>query len=236
MRNIKSCRKINESEMIGNRYGKLIVIKETEKHGKNRMFQCKCDCGNLTITQMGGLRSGHTKSCGCYHDKVPLKGFNNIIIHKDYAEMIIESNKFGVVSTFFDLSHLDEIKKYTRWYLSSKKYVETMLSNRKIIKMHTLFCKTDKPFVDHKDGNTLNNRDNNLRGATVQENCRNQKIRKNNKTGCNGVHKFGDKWRARINIGIKNVSLGLFNNLDDAIKARKEAEIKYFGEFSSLYR
>lgn len=30
------------------------------------MWECKCDCGETTIVQSGNLRSGHTKSCGCF--------------------------------------------------------------------------------------------------------------------------------------------------------------------------
>lgn len=58
----------------GTRFGKLIVLKEVtpkiyySKSGtrKCRKFLCLCDCGNSTITSLGSLRHGITKSCGCY--------------------------------------------------------------------------------------------------------------------------------------------------------------------------
>ena len=49
----------------GTRFGKLTVVKEVEKIGKNRRFLCKCDCGNETTVPLRDLRSGHTKTCGC---------------------------------------------------------------------------------------------------------------------------------------------------------------------------
>ena len=46
-----------------------------------------------------------------------------------------------------------------------------------------------------------------------------------------GFHKQRNKWRARIMVDNKDISLGLYDTIEEAIKARKEAEIKYFGEF-----
>lgn len=55
--------------MIGERYGKLTVVKEymtTMADGKRkRVSECKCDCGNLITVRTGNLKSGNTKSCGC---------------------------------------------------------------------------------------------------------------------------------------------------------------------------
>jgi hypothetical protein len=59
----------------GDRYGRLIVIKEVESHiqpnGKiRRKFKCLCDCGNNVTTQLVSLRSNRTKSCGCLQKEV----------------------------------------------------------------------------------------------------------------------------------------------------------------------
>lgn len=55
---------------VGERYGKLTIIKEVEpriKHnGKiERMFLCRCDCGEEIITPLALMRQGHKQSCGC---------------------------------------------------------------------------------------------------------------------------------------------------------------------------
>jgi hypothetical protein len=47
---------------IGKRYGKLVVIKESQKSGYSL---CKCDCGQLTEVDNYRLKTGNTKSCGC---------------------------------------------------------------------------------------------------------------------------------------------------------------------------
>lgn len=52
--------------LIGERFGRLVVEKELEPKRKNvRSFKCKCDCGNETIVQMSDLLHKMTRSCGC---------------------------------------------------------------------------------------------------------------------------------------------------------------------------
>ena len=66
---IKSMKRIEVKK--GDRYGKLVVVKEVHKNfesssGKNiRMVLCRCDCGNEKEVRLNSIRTGHTKSCGC---------------------------------------------------------------------------------------------------------------------------------------------------------------------------
>lgn len=52
---------------IGDRFGRLTIIREVGKRGNFRFFECKCDCGAIRVVAMGNLRKGTTKSCGCLH-------------------------------------------------------------------------------------------------------------------------------------------------------------------------
>jgi hypothetical protein len=54
-------------------------------------------------------------------------------------------------------------------------------------------------------------------------------LRKNNKSGFNGVcfDKSKNKWKSSIHFNNKEIHLGRFYNLADAIKCRKQANIKY---------
>lgn len=66
-------------DMTGQKCGRLIAIKrvENDKYG-NAMWLCRCDCGNDVITKGQHLRSGKTKSCGCYHrDKVSKQSYRH---------------------------------------------------------------------------------------------------------------------------------------------------------------
>lgn len=82
--------------------------------------------------------------------------------------------------------------------------------------------------IDHDDGDGRNNRISNLREADNQKNAMNSKKR-NPRSGHTGVrwHKQGKMWNARIAVNGKEIGLGLFSNIDDAVNARKEAEEKY---------
>lgn len=87
--------------------------------------------------------------------------------------------------------------------------------------------------VDHKDGNPLNNRIENLRPATIQENARNRRVPDNNSSGVIGVwfEKSRNKWNSQITIDGVKTRIGRFEKFEDAVAARKEAEKIHFGEF-----
>lgn len=90
--------------------------------------------------------------------------------------------------------------------------------------------------VDHKSRDKRDNRRNNLRVANPVENARNTSMSKKNTSGHIGVSRCsrGNKWRSFITVNRKYISLGQFDDINDAIAARKEAEIKYFGEFAPV--
>jgi hypothetical protein len=94
----------------------------------------------------------------------------------------------------------------------------------------------NKLTVDHIDGNELNNRKNNLRVCTKADNNKNLGMKKNNKSGYKGViwypYNNYNKWKATIKVNSKTINLGYFDNIEDAVKVRKEAELKYFGEYN----
>jgi hypothetical protein len=102
------------------------------------------------------------------------------------------------------------------------------------VSMHRQILKTDAPHIDHQNGNTLDCRLENLRGCTPSQNHANHAILAHNTSGCSGVDWFkkAEKWRARIMVNGKEISLGLFGEKEDAIQARRDGELKYHGEFA----
>ena len=111
--------------------------------------------------------------------------------------------------------------------INKKRY----LAHRLIWIYHNKSCDAQ---IDHIDGNRLNNSIKNLRLATSCENARNKKIHNNNTSGFPGVdfHKQRKKWRSRIRVMGKQIHLGIFDSFELACIARKEAEKKYFGEWT----
>lgn len=90
--------------------------------------------------------------------------------------------------------------------------------------------------IDHIDNCRTNNMISNLRPATRRTNSRNTKRKSNNTSSFRGVHydKSRGKWMAFIGLedGFKN--LGRYDKKEDAVLARRTAEIKFFGEFANF--
>lgn len=120
------------------------------------------------------------------------------------------------------------------WCISKTGYAVANI-DKKVIKMHRLITSCPKgQVVDHINGDPLDNRIENLRICSAKDNSRNKGLGRNNSTGVTGVSQLSDgKWRARIMVDRKELLLGRFESFEEAVKARKQAELKYFGEFAN---
>ena len=83
--------------------------------------------------------------------------------------------------------------------------------------------------MDHINGDRSDNKWINLRVASTSENNRNLRVSKRNTSGVIGVRFYGlrGKWTATICVNSRSTHLGYFKEKADAIRARKEAEVKY---------
>jgi len=83
--------------------------------------------------------------------------------------------------------------------------------------------------IDHINGTRDDNRLENLRSVSRQENLKNRRLSSNNTSGAHGVslHKQAGKWRARISVDNKEISLGLFETKEQAILARQKANADF---------
>lgn len=220
-------------DLTGQKFGKLIALKRVEnsKNGQARWL-CKCECGNEVIVQSNHLNNGNIKSCGCIKHNSYNKKYNRYDLSGEYGIGYTSKGE----EFYFDLEDYDKIKDYC-WFIDSNGYVVSNKSRckQKHISMHRLLFPNAED-VDHKYGeNTRNdNRKNNLRPCTHQNNIFNCKVPKNNTSGVTGVswNKNMNKWQSYIMVNYRKINLGYFSNFDNAVKARKEAEDKYFGEFS----
>jgi hypothetical protein len=123
-----------------------------------------------------------------------------------------------------------------RWHLSVHGYVYR-IEKRKYVFMHREIMHTpDDKGTDHIDGLGRNNQRKNLRSCTPQQNQRNAKLRKDNKSGYKGVcfAKNLKKWRAYIRINKKLTYLGYYDSPVSAALTYDSAAQKYFGEFAHL--
>lgn len=90
--------------------------------------------------------------------------------------------------------------------------------------------------VDHINGEPMDNRKNNLRSASKQQNSANRGLQSNNTTGFKGIYfqKTTGKYRAHIQVNGKRISLGSHKTSIDAAKAYDTAASEHFGEFARL--
>lgn len=137
---------------------------------------------------------------------------------------------------YIDLEDLEKVKQFC-WHITRDGYVSTRVSKAKCMLLHRFIMSCpDGLFVDHIHGiDTRNdNRKCNLRIATRSQNNTNIGIKSCNTSGVTGVHfdNSKGKWCARINYQGHRLHLGYYDNKIDAINIRKEAEEKYYGEWS----
>jgi hypothetical protein len=125
------------------------------------------------------------------------------------------------------------IRKATQYYFI-KINAEPFQAHRIGWKMET--GDDPKCYIDHIDGNTLNNAFDNLREASVNDNCCNIKIRKNNSSGYTGVSYNRNCWIANIQYTNVNYNLGYFATAEEAAEAYRKKSLELHGEFSSIHR
>jgi len=146
-----------------------------------------------------------------------------------YSSIIwLTQNKYSIV----DNEDYQRISQY-KWRYNKNAYALAHPNYR----LHRLIMLASHgEYVDHINGDGLDNRKANLRLCTNAENCRNTKLSRNSTSGYKGVarHPNTTKWRAYIVRDNKQIHLGLYENKDDAARAYNAAAIKYHGEFARL--
>ena len=111
--------------------------------------------------------------------------------------------------------------------IEGKKY----LAHRLIYMLHFGYC---PEFLDHIDNDPFNNRIENLRPATKQQNAQNRLIHACNKTGYKGVHKQRKKFIASICVSGCTLYLGSYTDPQQAHAVYVAAAIHHFKEFANV--
>lgn len=147
------------------------------------------------------------------------------------------SRKYGNKYILVSPEDYEVVKQYT-WTIekSGKRFYACTKINGKKVRLHRMLLNPRKGYdVDHINKNGLDNRRENLRCATKQQNAMN-KDRANLRKRYKGVsfNKSKGMWEARISINKKRVYLGQFKLAREAAAAYNKAAKKYYKKFAVL--
>lgn len=237
-------------DLTGKTFSRLTVLKLDEERNFSELnrklngeikqngtfYICKCSCGNIKSVSSSNLKSENVTSCGCYQKEkmqeiaMKRKKYNKYNLLGEYGICYLaDTNK----EVCFDLEDYELIKDIL-WKTDECGYARGYdVKTKRYVRMHKIITGTDEYItIDHINREKLDNRKENFRYATKSENRINSKIRTDNTSGIQGVRFEQGKWRARISVNGKYVHLGMFDNFQEAVKTRLEAEKKYYGEFA----
>lgn len=156
----------------------------------------------------------------------------------------VQSKKFGELNIIVDSEDLPLLQRLS-WNISyivnkyskqQKPYICTSI-NSKTVYLHRLIMGNPKyKSIDHINGDTLDNRKENLRICTHQQNHFNRPANSNGSSKYKGVcwNKASKKWQAQIKINKKNKVLGQFVSETEAALAYNVKAKELFGEFAYI--
>lgn len=217
-RTVKDCGcetvvKPGQKDMTGMRFGRLVCLKPTGERGKSggTVWLCQCDCGNTCLAVSTQLTNGYKKSCGCWGHP-PLKDF----IGKRFNKLVV-------------IDYAGKRAGMHRWKCKCDCGNETIVGQTLLQTGKTKSCgclQETQIYENLKlcEGTSV---------AILEASKRN--LLKSNKSGYTGVYqKPNGRWSAQITFKRKTYYLGTYDDIKDAVKARKRGE-EMHDEFLEWY-
>lgn len=208
-------------ELTNQRFDHLLVLEQAPKIGKDTHIAwiCQCDCGNTVIVRGFQLTCGRKTHCGCQTK-------SNVIDLKDM--------KYGRL-TVKEYAGLDKFK-VALWLCRCDCGEEIVVQGANLRNGLTKSCGCLKWEMNAADMPERKKKD--IVDGTSLGKIQSKVNPKNNTSGHKGVsrHSKLNKWVANISFQGERIYLGLFDELEDAIEARKKAEEIYFKPIIEKYK
>ena len=209
----------NAKDLTGQKFGRLTAIERTgEKKGTNFVWRCRCECGKEIAVAGNSLLSGNTRSCGCLRDETKRGAYRDIAgqrFGRLTAIQPVEKRSGGSVAWRCRCDCGQEREYPAKTLLEGKAQSCGCLKHENDALQRTLH------YID---------------GTCVEFLENMGKLRSNNTSGYPGLKYVRGKWEARISFKKRTYYLGAFADKAEAIRVRKEAEQRVFGEFLDWYR
>ena len=213
---------------IGTKIGLLTIVSKAEPYitpstkKKSTRWLCKCECGKEKIISQFHIKrtKNPTRSCGCLQKKAVKKhGYKDTSEYSAWNNM--KDRCYNKNHQHYDKYGGRGINVCNEWKNSFEEFIKDI--GNKPSKEYTL------ERIDNNKGYYPEN----CKWETKSKQAYNRRKPKNNSSGTVGVyyHKDSNKWQASINHNKTKYNLGYFTEKEEAIKARKEAELKYYGRY-----
>lgn len=213
-------------DLVGQRFGRLVVKERVENspNGQTR-FRSICDCGGEAVSFGSSLKRGSTRSCGCLYRELAAqinfthghtRGYTSSRTRNSWRGM--KERCDNPKNSHYPIYGGRGISYPEKWK-SLEGFIEDM--GERPVNMTLERIDVNKNYSKE-----------NCKWETLGNQAFNITLKSNNKTGRSGVRRSsnGLKWVANIGYKGGNIYLGTFDEFEDAVKAREEAEIKYYGK------
>lgn len=212
--------KVNSLKLQGKLFGELEVLEVADNHPKDARggvwWRCRCSCGNECDVLATLLATGRKTHCGC---KTAPK----------YSLRDISNQRFGRLTAKYPLSQRD-YKGSVIWHCVCDCGNEVDLSYNVLMYSEVRSCGCWKreresrlhDLITHVDGTSI-------------DAIKSKKIPSNNTSGVKGVGFKNGRWFAKIVFQKKQYHLGRYDTIEEAARARKEAEELLFDGATAHY-
>lgn len=122
--------KYNKKNLKGHRFGKLVVLEETNNRADNGsiVWKCKCDCGNIVEVSSKRLVNSISFSCGCYQ-----KQCHKLSINKLKEKQLVERTNIDLIKKKDANSNNKNGIRGVHWCKSKKKWIASLSFQNKLV-------------------------------------------------------------------------------------------------------
>lgn len=212
--------KANSLRLQGMTFGELKVLAVADNHPKDTRggvwWHCRCSCGNEIDVLASLLATGKKTHCGCKADP-------------QYYSVDISDRQFGRLTAKYPLKDRDR-KGGVVWHCKCECGNEVDIPYNWLMYSGMQSCGCQRreheqslsTYLTHVNGTSL-------------DMIRSKKVPNDNTTGYKGVYLIKGKYVAKIVFQQKAYYLGTYDEIEDAAKAREEAEHLLFDGTAAHY-